>query len=108
MRRCKRKRQRKINRFLKRIRKIRDEEETSREPLLEVLYRRKQQEEEMWNEFEEYMASMGDREETNDYVEHENLENDTKQCDTGGESGVTLLKYHQRQKNWVGLKEKAT
>ena len=40
----------------KRLRKISEQEETLRELLLEVLDRRKQQEEE-WNELEEYIAS---------------------------------------------------
>ena len=44
------------NRGLKRIRKVGEEEETSGEVLLEVLDRRKQQEEEMWNELEEYIS----------------------------------------------------
>ena len=41
----------------KRIKKIREEEGTVRELLPEVLDRRKQQKEELWNELEEYIAS---------------------------------------------------
>ena len=71
-----------INRGLKRIKKITDEEETLRELLLEVLDRREQEEEEVWNELEEY-SLVRYREETNEYLEHEHLANDPKQCDKG-------------------------
>ena len=46
-----------INRGLKRIRKIREEEEETLQDLLEdVQERKKQQEDEMWKELEDYMA----------------------------------------------------
>ena len=64
--------------------------------MLEVLDRRKPQEEEMWNDRRVH-GLVGDKEETNECLVHENLATDKKQCDKGGEFGVTSLKYHQRQ-----------
>ena len=42
---------------LKRIRKLREEEETLKELLEDVQDKKKQQEDDMWNELEEYMTS---------------------------------------------------
>ena len=88
--------------WAKRIRKIREEEEAFRELLLGVLDRRKQQEEEMLDELEECMASWDTKEETNEHLEHENLANDTKQCDKGGEFGERLHESVIKEKG-VGL-----
>ena len=76
-----------IIRRLKRIRKFKEEEETLRELLEDVLDRKKQQEDEMWKELEDDMASWDTEKEENEHEKScncltpmgqkaENLEND--------------------------------
>ena len=50
--------------------------------------RKKQQEDEMWKKLEDCMASRETEE--NEHPDHENLANDTKQCDQGGKFGKRL------------------
>ena len=68
------------------MRRIREEEETLKKLLPDVQDRKKQQEDEMWKVFDEFIASW-DREETDVLLEHQEMATGTEQRDKGGEFG---------------------
>ena len=72
------------------LRKIRDEQRAAEEILEEVKQRRQQTEDDMWTEFEEYLASEDSEKRRSWCMECQNLANGTKQQYKGGEPGERL------------------